>query len=111
MIKKKHLMFYTDEKCTVPTEDFGFGRLKGGDKKTRVFYVRNESYGDLEDITVKLNPSLKPDVHYKLLSSKKIKRLALNDVFQVVLEVAVAEGLPAGKYPAQVSFKFWLTKE
>ena len=111
MITNKHLMFYVDEECTEPIEQFKFSRLDLGVTQKQTLYLRNESYGDIEDLTIILSPPTKQGVEARLLSPKSYKRLKYHEVIPLTIETTVLAEAKAGQYKPRIKFKFWLTQE
>lgn len=107
----KGIGLYEDELLAKPITQLYLGKLDSGEMKRSKFYIRNESMGDLEEISLVVIPAKERPLQLRLLTPKFINTLQKDEVYVGEVEWTSEKDLKAGPYYAKVFIRGKLTRE
>ena len=109
---------YEDKELTKPIKQLSLnkkqlylGKMDAGDTIRSKFYIRNESIGDIEEMSLAVIPSEDMGLQLKLLTKNFISKLEVSEVYMGEVEWSSDKNMRAGPYHATIILRGKLTRE
>ncbi len=113
--------WWYDEQCQQPVTKrvvndeevyfLEFGNVDEGESVQKHFYIRNDTMGNLEQFTVKVQDPQVDQFSVQLASPPSVPSVGSRDKYHGIVECSAAQGIQAGSREVGISVDYMITVE